>query len=129
MSKGSCEDRDAGSVSEAQETVIHELSVTAQAESISEIESFAEQYMEDIGVPSKILMRVNVAIDEIVSNIVQYSHASKISISLERSGNLIRVHFIDDGIPYDPSGQPSPRSISRQKTERWEGLEFIWCAI
>lgn len=67
---------------------------------------------EKIGFPARALMQLQVALDEILSNVVKYawpdggSHEFRVRIEPRESG--IRIVVTDDGLPFDPRAQPPP---------------------
>lgn len=71
-----------------------------------------DQLGERIGFPPKALMQLQVALDEILSNVVKYawpdggSHEFRVRIEPRESG--IGIVVTDDGLPFDPRAQPPP---------------------
>ncbi len=63
---------------------------------------FLENALEEFGAPMSTVVKMNIALDEIFSNIVKFSGASyaKISCGQEEGGVFLR--FEDNGIAYDP---------------------------
>lgn len=53
-------------------------------------------------------MQVNVAADELFSNIARYSGASEASVSCVLGDRCASVTFCDNGIPYDPTQREDP---------------------
>lgn len=45
--------------------------------------------------------------DEVLANIVHYSHARSLQFSCAREGDTLRVAFKDDGVPFDPVTAPA----------------------
>jgi len=62
--------------------------------------------------PSKVLFEMNLALEEIVANVISYGfedkeeHRIRVGLSLEQ-GEL-RAEVEDDGIPFNPLEAPSP---------------------
>ncbi len=80
-----------------------------QKEAAEAVSEFAAQLTERLNVLPKISGKVNIAIDEIYSNIVNYSGAKNAAISYRVSGSELFLVFEDDGEEYDPLKQaPSP---------------------
>ena len=67
-------------------------------------------------------MQINIAIDEIYSNIVKFSGATRVTLIVEvRKATLTaRLTFIDNGKPYDPMKQADP-DITLSAEEREVG--------
>ncbi|CAA6804741.1 MAG: Serine phosphatase RsbU, regulator of sigma subunit [uncultured Aureispira sp.] len=76
---------------------------------ISAFETFASQYT----IPNTIMVKVNVVLDELLSNIVKYSfpdgqeYEIDITIELFTTGKLI-IQLTDAGIPFNPFETPEP---------------------
>lgn len=81
---------------------------------IPENQDILTAFVEGILVPMegsmKSQMQINIAIDEIYSNIVKFSGATQVTLIVEiRKATLTaRLTFIDDGKPYDPIKQADP---------------------
>lgn len=75
---------------------------------LSEIEAlggaieFVENALEEKGVSAKGIMTLNIALDEIFSNIVYYSGASWIRVSCDMEDKEIVLLIEDDGRLYNP---------------------------
>jgi sigma-B regulation protein RsbU (phosphoserine phosphatase) len=72
--------------------------------------AFVEGILAPMEGSMKSQMQINIAIDEIYSNIVKFSGATKVTLIVEiRKATLTaRLTFIDDGKPYDPIMQADP---------------------
>ena len=76
---------------------------------ISAFETFAIEYT----VPNTIMVKVNIVLDELLSNIVKYSfpdgkeYEIDITIELFTTGKLI-IQLTDAGIPFNPFDRPEP---------------------
>ena len=79
-----------------------------ELESIPRVCDFLEQTLREGGAPLKVVTQVNIAADEIFSNIARYSGASSARVECEVTGGRVRVRFLDDGRPYDPTARPEP---------------------
>jgi len=72
-------------------------------------EAFAVQYT----IPKTIMVKVNIVLDELLSNIVKYSfpdgkvHEIDITVELFTTGKLI-IQLTDAGIPFNPFDTPEP---------------------
>ena len=54
------------------------------------------------------VFQINIAVDEIFSNISQYSGATSATLGCEITDQKIFLRFADNGRPYDPTEQPEP---------------------
>lgn len=70
--------------------------------------AFVEERLDEGGIPFKAVAQVNIAVDEIFSNIILYSGAKEASISVGLDNGTVTVVFSDDGTPYDPTAKPDP---------------------
>lgn len=67
---------------------------------------------EDTGFPAKPLMQLQVALDEVLCNVIKYAwtdggpHHLRVRIKALAAG--IEVVITDDGQPFDPRAQPAP---------------------
>ena len=78
------------------------------------------------GIPSKAIIQLQVALDEVVSNIIKYAwtdgnkHQVIVRIVVERTG--VHVNVRDDGRTYDPRTAPAPPSSSPDRRPRPGGV-------
>lgn len=99
-----------------------ELTVDATVESISVITEFVDEQLEQLNCPMKALMQINIAIDELFSNIVHYAYHPEVGPATVRVEVLktplsVVITFIDQGVPYDPLAKADP-DISLSADER-----------
>ncbi len=59
-------------------------------------------------VPRTVASKMYIAVDEIVSNILQYSGAGELTLCCEISPQAVMLSFSDNGTPYDPLAKPDP---------------------
>ena len=89
------------------------ITVPAAAESIDKITEFINTELEKLDCPKKTQKQIDIAADEIFSNIAHYAYESKdgsAEIRLEKSDNpkAVTLTFTDSGIPYNPLEKPDP---------------------
>ena len=78
------------------------------------------QYGERIGIETHTLKKLEVALEEAVVNIINYSHATQIELVISHTGTQsISIQLIDDGIPFDPTNVEC--DISKAIDERQVG--------
>ena len=92
-----------------------EIRVTAVIKSVAEVTDFVNEQLEKLDCPMKAQIQIDVAIDEILSNIVYYAYQGqdepgkavvRIKPLKDRPG--VSLTFIDKGIPYDPLSREDP---------------------
>ena len=85
-----------------------DISVTPDKDSIKTVTEFMESTLEEWEAPMKVANKVQIAVDEIYSNIVYYSQAKNAKITVTGSDEKLSLLFEDDGIPYDPTTAKEP---------------------
>lgn len=98
----------------------NELTVIPTTESISRVTEFVENWMLKTKIEKKIINKVNIAVDEIYSNIVNYSNAQWAKIHYERDIEHIYLIFTDNGRQYNPLEAQEP-DITLSAEERQIG--------
>lgn len=118
--------------------------VDAKMESINKVTAFVEEQLEKVDCPIKTMMQIDIAIDEIMSNIIKYAYKDvcknehkdrkeecKEKISIEKisvevlygktdnNTRYVNIKFKDRGIPYNPlETEESEPDISLSAEER-----------
>ena len=103
-----------------EEPAMKKISITPSIEELPNAVSFFEEELESAEISPKIIAQVNVAVDEIFSNIAHYSGATLATLGCRISVDEIVMRFSDNGRPYDPTGKPDP-DISLSAEERETG--------
>ena len=90
-----------------------ELTIAATVENIEAVTDFVNQQLEELACPMKAQMQINIAIDELFSNIAHYSYNPEIgqaTVRIEVMENplAVSITFIDNGVPYDPLSKEDP---------------------
>ncbi len=98
-------------------TAAKQISVKPSLEAVGEVAAFVEAELEAADVPLKTIMQMNIAVDEIFSNIVRYSSADNATVSCEVNDSEIMLRFTDNGTAYDPTQKADP-DISLSAEER-----------
>lgn len=101
-----------------------EITLDAKVESIETLTAFVEDFLASSGGSSKSIMQISVALDEIVSNIVNYSGTKDytVKVTLEQDSLVASVTFIDNGIPYDPLKKEDPDTTLSAEDRKVGGL-------
>lgn len=84
------------------------ITVAPGADSYTAVQDFLTEWMESNDLSLRVQSRVQVAADEIWSNIVRYSGAGRAAVELSRAGETLLLRLSDDGKPYDPTAAPEP---------------------
>lgn len=104
-----------------------ELTVEATVDNLNKVTLFVEEALEESGCPMKAQMQINIAIDEIFSNISYYAYqpnTGDVTVQLEISEEPaeVTITFIDQGIPYDPLSQEEPDTTLSADERKIGGL-------
>lgn len=84
------------------------LSVEVCYENTEKVENFVRDFLEQQNIRPAVRHKLLIALDEIYSNLVQYSDAGFLELSLAMKKDIIYVIFCDDGSPYNPLEQSDP---------------------
>lgn len=89
------------------------ITVDAKAENIQEVTDFINKELEAISCPPRARMQIDVAIDEIFGNIVNYAYGpeeGQATVTFEeiKEPHFVVIAFTDTGMPYDPTKNGDP---------------------
>lgn len=87
------------------------MTVAARLENIEVVTAFIDAFLEDADCPQKTQMQIDVAVDEVMSNIAHYAYPDgegTVTVSIEEKENTVQIFFRDSGIPYDPLTAKAP---------------------
>lgn len=98
------------------------ITVKPSGEAVSEVTEFVEGILSENNIPFKTIAQVNVAIDEIFSNIALYSGATSATVTCNLNKNDIEIEFSDDGEPYDPTKNEDPDTTLSAEERKIGGL-------
>ena len=92
---------------------VYELETKAEVEKLSEVLSFIEHQLEEVGCTPKAQMQIAVAAEEIFVNIASYAYApasGNATVRLEVSEDpvAVTITFMDGGKPFDPTKKDDP---------------------
>ena len=90
-----------------------ELTIAAAIENIDAVTDFVNEQLEALDCPMKVQMQIDIAIDELFSNIARYAYAPNTgdaTVQVESFENplAVEITFIDSGVPYDPLQNEDP---------------------
>lgn len=95
----------------------------AEIANVTPVTEFIEEELGKLDCPMKTIVQLNIAIDEIYSNIVKYAYKNKkgpVTVRLEERHNPhgVCLTFIDEGIPYNPlNADPPDTTLSAEERE------------
>ncbi len=84
-----------------------DITVDATVENLEVVQNFVSQELEEQGCSMKVMMQIEIAVEEIYVNIVHYAYnpeIGKATIRCEVTDNPMQViiQFMDSGVPFDP---------------------------
>lgn len=103
--------------------MMKEMTIDAAIENIPAVTAFVEEQLEQYNCPMKAQMQIDIAIDELFSNIAQYAYnpkTGKATVRVEVTENpmAVIITFIDNGVPYNPLAKTDPDvTLSADKRE------------
>jgi anti-sigma regulatory factor (Ser/Thr protein kinase) len=97
-----------------------EITVEAKHENLDQVFAFIESHTEDL--PPKSRYHINIAVDEIFTNISSYAYQNESGTVVIRvaADNAATIEFEDTGVPYDPTSRPEP-DLTQSADEREPG--------
>ncbi len=92
---------------------MQELTIDATLENIPVVTDFVNERLERHGCPLKICTQIDIAIDELFSNIARYAYdpdigSATVRVELREQPLSVVITFIDNGVPYDPLKNEDP---------------------
>lgn len=95
------------------EIAVKEIQVEAIIDNVSVVTDFINSELDAVGCPVKAKRQIDVAIDEIFSNISNYAYSpevgtAQIKITFEDTEKVIRICFADSGKEYNPLEKETP---------------------
>ena len=84
-----------------------ELTLQATLENIPAVTAFIDEQLEALDCPMKTQMQIDVAIDELFSNIARYAYGegtgdATVRFEFDEATHIVSVTFIDSGTPFNP---------------------------
>lgn len=88
------------------------FSITNQLSEIGRVADWVEEFCREHGIAQRESNTINVALDEILSNVIHHGYADSgvhdIAVTLTSAAGEITVEIEDDGTPFDPTTVPAP---------------------
>ncbi|MEG1780602.1 MAG: SpoIIE family protein phosphatase [Clostridium sp.] len=104
---------------------MQKLKLPPSLEAMTEVTAFVEQRMEDAGLPMKLIAQMNIAVDEIFSNIACYSGATDVTVGVKISNGCLTLRFADNGLSYDPTATAVPDTTLPAEEREIGGLGLL----
>lgn len=106
---------------------VEELNITATLENIDRVTDFVNELLEKYDCPMKSQMQIDIAIDELFSNIARYAYNPEVGpatvrVQVEDEPLSVVITFIDKGVPYDPLAKADPDTTMSAEDREIGGL-------
>lgn len=90
-----------------------ELTIEATTGNIETVTDFVNEQLETLDCSMKVQMQVDIAIDELFSNIARYAYnpetgSATVQVEVTENPLAVVITFIDHGKPYDPLAKEDP---------------------
>jgi len=92
---------------------------------LNQLNSHLEQLAEDWNIPEKPLFQINLAVDELVTNVINYGYEEghqKIILIFSLQDNAVTIHIQDQGKAFNPLIMPEPDILEPVKKRKIGGL-------
>lgn len=102
---------------------MNQITVKAEVSQVKVLTGFVNERLEALGCSERIMVQVDVAIDEIFSNIAHYAYnpetgPATVRVEVEEEPLSVVITFIDQGVPFDPLAGERPDTTRLPKAER-----------
>ena len=92
-----------------------EMNIEATIDNIPTVTAWIDEQLEALDCPMKAQMQIDIAIDELFSNIARYAYnpetgPATVRVEVAENPMAVLITFIDKGIPYDPLKQEDPNT-------------------
>ena len=90
-----------------------EMAFTASIDMIGPVTDFVNEILAGLDCPEQSRIQIDVAVDEILSNIIRYAYPSApgpatVRVEVEKDPLTVVMTFIDRGAPYNPLTAKAP---------------------
>ena len=102
---------------------MREMTVNATPEQIGKVVDFVDEQLTTLGCSDEVRTDVDVAIDELLGNIVQYAYGSQagtvtVCVDVEMDPPSAVITLMDSGVPFNPLTEERPNTTSLPAKER-----------
>ena len=90
-----------------------EITLKAVTGNIPQVIAFVEEQLETVACPLRAQMQIDVAVDELFSNISRYAYAPEtgeatVRFAYDDMEKAVLITFIDSGVPFNPLERSAP---------------------
>ena len=107
--------------------VMKELVIDAEVDNLDAVLEFIDGFLEEVSCPSKVMIQLNVAVEEIFVNIASYAYTPAkgkawIQISHSDDPSAVTLVFEDEGMMFDPLAKEDPDTTLSAEERKIGGL-------
>jgi anti-sigma regulatory factor (Ser/Thr protein kinase) len=113
------------------ETRTVQLTIHNELSEVAQLRDAVDRLAEELKVPTRSLIQLQVALDEVVSNVIQYAWPSggthEFLVRVTLGPTAAKVEVVDDGMSFDPRQAPDPREApeGRQPAVGGRGISML----
>ena len=90
-----------------------EITLNATVDNVEKVTEFVNEQLERIGCPAKAIAQIDIAIDELFSNIAFYAYSPEVGpatvrVDVEEDPVSVTITFMDRGVPFNPLKKADP---------------------
>lgn len=90
-----------------------EITIEALINNLDEVTDFVDDFLDANDCPMKAKMQINIAVDEIFSNVSHYAYKTPggevtVGLEIQDEPRAVCITFTDQGVPYDPLKKEDP---------------------
>ena len=102
---------------------MREMTVNATPDHIEQVVDFVNEQLDTLGCSDEVRIDVDVAVDELLGNIVQYAYDPDagivtVRVHAEEDPLAVVITFLDSGAPFNPLAEERPNTTSLPAKER-----------
>jgi len=99
------------------------LRLAASLAAVEEARSALFAYLEPQGIEARVLNRIEVALEELISNVVRHGEiATFVEIAADYSEGAVTISVTDDGVPFNPLARAEPARFDKLENATLGGL-------
>ena len=92
---------------------MRELTLAARREIIPLVIDAVNEELDQLDCPMRTKMQIDIAVDELCSNVADYAYGGEqgivtVRIGTEKAPRAVRISFLDAGKPFNPLEQENP---------------------
>ncbi len=103
-----------------------EVEFAAEISEVARVLDAVEAFGESQHVPARAIHKLNVVLDELITNIAQHGLSegghTEVRLSIALNGGVLDVHLSDNGKAFDPTAAPMPELATSLEQSRVGGL-------